>query len=186
MLGGIVPLNKIDRRLMCLMFLSCYGVMAQDNAAASTGASGAVLQVTHILGFENISSNAKGDLSIQGNALRFQKSDGSGARITVGSIQDVFLGEQDKQVGGTPMALGKVAAPYGGGRVISLFAHKKYDTVTLQYLDPDGGFHGAIFQLSKGQGQVLENELEALGAHVTRLEDHITTRMTQETKSEVK
>ena len=177
MLDGIVPLNKIGRRPLCLMFLACYGVMAQDNATASPGASGAVLQVTHILGFESISSNAKGDLSIQGNALRFQTSDGSVAQITVGSIQDVSLGEQDKQVGGTPMALGKVAAPFGGGRVISLFAHKKFDTVTLQYLDPDGGFHGAILQLSKGQGQVLENELEASGAHVTRLEDHITTHM---------
>lgn len=186
MMGGIVPLSQIGRRLMFLMLLASYGVMAQDNTVESTGASGATLQVTHILGFENVSSNAKGDLSIQGNTLRFQKSDGSDAQITLGSIQDVFLGQQDKQVGGTPMALTKVAAPFGGGRVVSLFAHKKYDTVTLQYLDPDGGFHGAILQLSKGQGEVLEKELEALGTHVTRLEEHISTRITQETKSEVK
>ena len=44
------------------------------------------------------------------------------------AVQDVFLGEQSKQVGGVPMTLGKAAAPFGGGRVVSLFAHKKYDT----------------------------------------------------------
>ena len=33
------------------------------------------------------------------------------------------------------MKLGKAAAPFGGGRVVSLFAHKKYDTLTLEYVD---------------------------------------------------
>ena len=33
------------------------------------------------------------------------------------------------------MKIGKAAAPYGGGRVVSLFAHKKYDTLTLEYVD---------------------------------------------------
>ena len=46
------------------------------------------------------------------------------------------------------MKIGKAAAPYGGGRVVSLFAHKKYDTLTLEYVDVDGGVHGAIFQVS--------------------------------------
>ena len=37
------------------------------------------------------------------------------------------------------MKLGKAEAPYGGGRVVSLFAHKKYDTVTLEYADSEEG-----------------------------------------------
>ena len=130
--------------------------------------------MTHILGFEGIPDNASGELSIQGNALRFQKSKSSSAQIPVGSIQNLTLGEQDKQVGGTPMTLAKAAAPYGGGRVVSLFSHKKYDTATLEYVDSEGGFHGAIFQLNKGQGQVLRSELEAAGAHIT--EDKTTKR----------
>ena len=47
------------------------------------------------------------------------------------------------------MTLGKTAAPYGGGQVISLFAYKKYDIVTLEDVDCDEGVHGAIFQLRK-------------------------------------
>jgi len=48
------------------------------------------------------------------------------------------------------------ATPYGGGRVIALLAHKKYEIVTVKYRDSDGGFHGAIFQLNKGEAQVLK------------------------------
>ncbi len=71
-------------------------------------------------------------------------------------------------MGGVPVALGRAATPFGGGRVIALFSHKKYDTVTVEYLDPSGGLHGTIFQMNKGQGQVLRDELLAAGAHITQ------------------
>jgi hypothetical protein len=161
-------------------------MLAEDSGAAKTPDSGSMLRVRHILGFPGVSRNATGDISIQDHALRFQKPHGSLVQISVGSIQSLTLGEQDKQVGGVPMMLAKAAAPYEGGRVISLFSHKKYDTVTLEYLDGNGALHGAIFQLNKGQGQVLKSELVAERAHVTRPEDETTVRSTQETKNEVK
>lgn len=68
------------------------------------------------------------------------------------------------------MALGRTATPYGGGRVIGLFAHKKYGFMTLEYFDSNGGFHGTIYQLNKGQSQVLADELSAKGVHVRGLE----------------
>jgi hypothetical protein len=70
-----------------------------------------------------------------------------------------------------PMMLGKAAVPYGGGHVISLFAHKKYDSLAIDYLDSRGGFHGAIFRLAKGQGETFKNDLIAHRAHVARSED---------------
>ena len=111
-------------------------------------------------------ANANGDLSINGDILRFQKADGSSAQVMVSSIRDVVLDEQDKEVGGTPMALGRAATPFGGGRVIALFAHKKYDIVTVEYSDLAGGVHGALFQMNKGQGQVLSQVLLPEGTHV--------------------
>jgi hypothetical protein len=150
------------------------------NHDVESSASGVTFHVTHVLGFEGMSNNANGQLSIQGNALRFQKSEGPGAQINKGAIQEVFVGEENKQVGGTPMAVGKMAVPFGGGRVVSLFSHKKYDTLTLEYLDPDGGFHGAIFQLNKGQGQALKNELVANGANANNVEDQAAKQSTQE------
>ncbi len=128
------------------------------------------MRVTHVLGLEGAANNAVGNLSIQEGSLQFRKSEGPAAQISIASIIDVSLGEQDKQVGGVPMTLGKAATPFGGGRVISLFSHKKYDTLTIEYLDANGGLHGAIFQLNTGQGEVIKSELVAGGAHVAQLE----------------
>jgi hypothetical protein len=188
MIYRIVPSKQIGRILTCLTFLVCYreALMARDDAAQGTETSGSSLHLKHILGFEGISKNANGDLSIQDGCLRFKKSESSSAQIPVGSIQELTLGGQDKQVGGVPMMLVKTAAPYAGGRVISLFSHKKYDTVTLEYADPNGGLHGAIFQLNKGKGQVLRSEVEAAGAHITRVEDGTAKVRIQETRNELK
>jgi hypothetical protein len=72
------------------------------------------------------------------------------------------------------MTLGKAAVPFSGGRAVSLFAHKKYDTLTLEYVDVDGGFHGAIFELKKRQGEAFRNELVAKGVRVSDSEDEPT------------
>jgi hypothetical protein len=114
-----------------------------------------------------------GELSIQGDVFVYSRHEGPTIRMPLSAIQGAFLSQEDKQVGGMPMVLGRAATPYGGGLVIGLFAHKKYDFMTLEYFDSNGGFHGAIYQLNKGQGQVLADELGAKGVHVSGLE--ITT-----------
>lgn len=126
------------------------------------------VRATHLLGFEGARNNSTGMLSIQDRVLRFQKGSEPVVQVTIASVQDVFLGDESKQVGGLPMTLGKAAVPFGGGRVVSLFAHKKYDTLALEYVANDGGIHGAIFELSKGQGKLLRDQLAAMGAHVSR------------------
>ena len=102
------------------------------------------------------------------------------AQVNIASVRALFLGEESKQVGGLPVKLGKAAAPYGGGRVVSLFAHKKYDTLTLEYVDSDGGVHGAIFEVTKGQGEVVRNELVARGVSSSSGEDQATKQSTSE------
>jgi hypothetical protein len=185
MIEKSVPFEQIRRALACFLLLICSStaLMAQNHGGAGL-ASGSAMRVTHVLGFESVPNNANGELSIQEHILRFQKSDGSIAQVSVASIQDLFLGVQDKQVGGTAMAVGRAATPYGGGRLISLFSHKKYDTLTVEYLDPNGGFHGSVFQLNKGQGQVLKDQLVAGGAHVTNLENQPIKLKTPEAKNE--
>jgi len=106
--------------------------------------------------------------------LLFQPSHGATVRIPIAAIQDVFLSQQDKQVGGKPLAVGKAATPYGGGRVIGLLAHKKYDFLTLEYLDSNGALHGAVCQLNEGEGQVVGDELKAKGVRVSGLTDQIS------------
>jgi len=125
------------------------------------------VRATHVLGFEGVKNNSTGTLSIQDRVLRFQRGSEPVVQVTLASVQDVFLGDESKQVGGLPMTLGKAAVPFGGGRVVSLCAHKKYDTLALEYVANDGGIHGAIFEVSKGQGKVLRDQLAAMGARVS-------------------
>jgi hypothetical protein len=139
----------------------------------------------HLMGFAGAPRNANGTLSIEADAIRFQKSGKSAVQVNIASIQDVFLGDQSREVGGVPMTLGKAAVPFGGGRAVSLFAHKKYDTVTLEYVDIDGGLHGAIFELKKGQGEVLRNELVARGARLSG-EQGASTKQKAEVSNENK
>lgn len=146
--------------------------------------SPAGIRVTHLLGLEGASNNASGTLTIEADSLRFQKKGKPAVEVKIASVRDVFLGDESKQIGGLPMTLGKAAVPFEGGRAVSLFTHKKYDTLTLEYVDGNGGVHGAIFQLGKGQGEILRNELVAAGAHVTGNEDQSTKQRTAEVSSE--
>ncbi len=147
--------------LRLLALLICWSVTASAQSTVHLGETRAAFSVraTHLLGFENAKNNSGGTLSIHDDLLQFQPNGKTGARVKIGSIGDVVLGEESKQIGGLPMTLGKAAVPYGGGRALSLVTHKKYDTMTLEYVDDDGGVHGAIFELQKRQAEDVKGQL---------------------------
>jgi hypothetical protein len=173
-------------RVWALLFCSTLGVLAQSTAPPVNASAPFSIRATHLLGLENTKSNCNGTLSIQGDALQFQQGGKPGTEVKITSIQAVFLGGESKQVRGLPMKLGKAAAPYGGGRVVSLLAHKKYDTLILEYVDSNGGLHGAIFQLRKGQGELVTNLLKARGVSPGSGEYQATKQSTVEVTNENK
>ena len=173
-------------RVWALLFCSSLGALAQSTAPPVNASAPFSIRATHLLGLENTKSNCNGTLSIQGDALQFQKCGNPDAQVNIASVRALFLGEESKQVGGLPMKIGKAVAPYGGGRVVSLFAHKKYDTLTLDYVDSDGGVHGAIFEVTKGQGELVRNELVARGLSLNSGDDQPTTQSTSEVAHEDK
>jgi hypothetical protein len=171
--------------LACLALLLCFSraTIGQTSSEAQGSEAGAVIHVTHLLGFEDVRSNANGQLRIQGDLVQFERNGSPSAQVSIRSIQDISLGTEDKQIGGVPMTLGKAAIPFEGGRAISLFSHKHYDTFTVEYLDNNGGFHGAIFRMNKGQGQAFEKDLVAKGAHIAPSEIQARTQSTPEVKT---
>ena len=144
-----------------------------QNTSGTTGTPFSI-RATHLIGFAGAPNNANGDLSIQDDVLRFEKHGKPAVQVPIASIQNVSLGEQSRELGGVPVTLGKAATPFGGGRAVSLFAHKKYDTLALEYVDASGGLHGAVFRLDKGEGDVLKSHLGVQGAHVRSSEDAST------------
>ena len=170
--------------LWALLLCSSIGAWAQSTAA--TASASFTIRATHLLGFPNTKNNCNGSLSIKDDALRFEQDAKPGTEVKIASVQGVFLGSESKQIGGTPAKLGKAAAPFGSGRVVSLFAHKKYDTLTVEYVDDDGGVHGAIFQMSKGQAEHVRKELVTRGVSPSLRDERSNEPSTPESSYEKK
>src|SRR5262249_5425493 len=123
--AGVYPVGCLSRGLLAL--LACCTLTAPAQTTSQSKNPSFSIPATHLLGFENAKGNCTGTLTIQDQLLQFQQAGNPEAQVAITSIRDVFLGGESKQVGGLPMTLGKTAAPFGGGRVVSLFAHKNYD-----------------------------------------------------------
>jgi hypothetical protein len=165
-----------------ILVMACgTGAFAEDVSQPNNPSSS--LPATHLLGFAGARNNSKGTVSIEGDALQFKKHGRAAEQVKIPSIHALLLGDLSRQVGGVPVTLAKLAVPYSGGRAVSLITHKKYDTLTLEYVDAEGGLHGAIFELKNGQAEGLRNELLARGAQVSNARNE-PTKQTAEDSSE--
>ena len=136
---------------------------AQSTTQAAPAAVDAASTVVYVLGLEDIKPNAEGNLIVTAEGLEFRGA-ASHALIRTGSIVGIFTGEDSRQTGGAGMTVAKMAIPYGGGRVLSMFTHEKYDSLTVEYRDENGGLHGALFRLPLGQAAEIKKQMIAEGA----------------------
>lgn len=168
--------------LMFILFLAWLTM----NAKAQTRSEESVfiIHATHVLGFQPLPRNVSGQLSVDSKKLRFQQNGHTAAELSLASIQSIIVGQQDKQVGGVPVMLGKAAVPFGGGRVVSLFSHKKYDTVAIECLDDNNGLHGMIFRVPTGQGEKLKVAIVSHQAIVAHSEERAPVQTSVELPTE--
>jgi hypothetical protein len=125
----------------------------------------APVKAAQLLGLTGVKQNAKGTLKVENGNLQFVHGK-TNADITAASIQDIVTGDDtQRSVGGT-VGVMSMAAPYGGGRFLSLF-RKKIDTLTIQYRDVSGALHGAIFTMPVGTANAIKTELVSGGATTT-------------------
>ena len=123
------------------------------------------VKAVQLTGLKGIKDNTKGTLSVENGNLHFVHGKAS-SDVSASSIQDVVTAADSQRAVGGTIGLMSMAAPYGGGRVLSLF-RTKIDTLTVQYRDADGGLHGAIFTMPIGTAEVIKKDLVAQGAHTT-------------------
>jgi hypothetical protein len=125
--------------------------------------------VRHVIGLETIKRNANGHLTIQNGVMRFTAKD-TEAKVPAASIEDVFVGTEMSQSGGTAGKVVKtvaIAAPFGSGKVLTLMMRTKFDILTVVFRGADGGVHGAIFALPIGQAEPTRTQLVAAGARMS-------------------
>ena len=147
---------------MTVIALSATAV-AQGSTQPKSPASDSTTQVINLLGLEGVKHNAKGKLTVNASGLAFQGA-ASHAQVPTASIEDVFTGEDSKQSGGKVLTVAKMGIPYGGGRMLSLITHEKFDSLTVEYRDENGGLHGALFTMPLGQATIIKKQLIARGA----------------------
>jgi hypothetical protein len=150
--------------------------IAQSSPKPQSPAGDAPPAVVHVLGLDDIKQNTKGKLTITADGLDFRGA-ASHALVRTASIDDIFTGEDTRQTGGTGLTVAKIAVPYGGGRVLSLFTKEKFDSLTVEYRDENGGLHGVLFRLPLGQAHDIKKQLVAQGAKASiPVEDTATTK----------
>ena len=132
------------------------------------------VKVVQLTGLPGVKDNAKGTLDVEDGNLHFVHAKAS-SDVSAASIQDVVTGSDTQRAVGKTVGMISMAAPYGGGRFLSLF-RSKLDTLTIQYRDTDGGLHGVIFTLPVDTAETIKQNLVAHGAHTTgTLDPNATT-----------
>ena len=116
-----------------------------------------------VLGGDGVKHNAHGILGTGADGITFATKKKT-TKIATTSLEKITVGANERETGGLPMTAAKMAIPYSGGRVVSLFAHEKYDTLTVEYRDENGGYHGMLFNLPKGQADILQTAVGQIAA----------------------
>ena len=120
------------------------------------------VKAVQLIGLAGVKQDAKGMLSVVDGNLHFVHAKAS-SDVSATSIQDVVTGGDTEKAVGKTIGMISMAAPYGGGRFLSLF-RKKIDTLTVQYRDAEAGLHGAIFSMPVGTADVIKKGIVAQGA----------------------
>ncbi len=123
------------------------------------------VKAVQLMGLPGVKPNAKGTLNVKEGHLHYAKGN---ADVSAASIQDGVAGGDSQVAVGNTIHMMSIAAPYGGGRFLSLF-RKEIDTLTVQYRDGDGGLHGAIFTMPVGAADAIKKELVAQGSPTTAM-----------------
>src|SRR5258706_9652950 len=116
----------------------------------------APVKAVQLIGLTGVKQNAKGTLKVESGNLQFVHGK-TNADINAASIQDVVTGDDtQRSVGGT-VGVMSMAAPYGGGRFLTLFRKKKQ---TLTILNPALGraLHVPIFTKPVGAPNASHTE----------------------------
>lgn len=100
----------------------------------------------HVLGMPDVKAKENGTLTITPQRLTFTGKSASSS-IDVPSIVAISAGNERVELWGMTGRLMRMAVPYGGGAVFATFMHHRRDMLTVEFVDGQGRYHGAVFYL---------------------------------------
>lgn len=120
---------------------------------------------TEIIGLDGVKDKTSGILSIEDGKLSFVHSK-TKSEIPAAAIEDVVTAADSQRAIRGALGTMSMLAPYGSGRVLSMF-RSKIDSLTIKYRDDNGGLHGAIFTMPPRTAEPFKQALIRQGAHTT-------------------
>lgn len=141
-----------------------------DNGQSSNPATVAPQQQrpiksTAIIGLDGVKNKTAGILSIEDGKLRFVHSR-TKSEIPASAMEDVITAADSQRAIRGTLGTMSMFAPYGSGRVLSMF-RSKVDSLTIKYRDDNGGLHGAVFTMPPGAAEPFKQALIKQGARTT-------------------
>lgn len=116
--------------------------------------------VQHVYGLPGAKAKEPGTLTIHGGDLVFA-SKTSRSTIRLQSVYAVGTGNERVELWGMKGRLLRMAIPDGGGLLAATFMHHRVDMFTVEFADPNGGYHAAVFFLPAKEA---ERALQAMTA----------------------
>lgn len=104
-------------------------------------------EAEHVLGFPEVKPNEKGILTLSAGELVFSAKSGE-QRIPRRSLMAVNVDNQRVEMWGVKGRILRMVIPDGGGLLAAAFMHHRVNMLTVEFSDPRGGYHGAVFYLS--------------------------------------
>jgi len=136
-----------------------------QGAAVTQPSEWSSAHAVHILGLPDVKAKENGTLTITPQHLTFSGKYAS-STIDLPSIVALSAGNERVELWGMKGRLMRMAVPYGGGAAFATFMHHQRDMLTVEFVDGQGGYHGAVFFLPGNEAeQALHNISLAPVAH---------------------
>jgi hypothetical protein len=103
-------------------------------------------QVQHLYGLPDAKPKDKGTLTLSSAGLSFTGK-ASRSMIPRQSVVAVSAGNQRVEIWGMKGQILRAVIPDGGGVAAALVMHHRVDMLTVEFVDKQGGYHGAVFFL---------------------------------------
>jgi hypothetical protein len=125
----------------------------------NTGASsGDLAHAIYLAGLPDAKPRTQGELRLEPEAVEFNSGE-IHAAIPLNQIIAVNIGDERTEKGGVAGQVAGRAIPFGGGAALGLVLQKSVDLLSVEYRDPNQGYHGAVFVLPTKQALGLQQEI---------------------------
>ncbi|MFC6646009.1 hypothetical protein ACFQBQ_10535 [Granulicella cerasi] len=107
----------------------------------------------HAFGLPEVKPKAKGTLALMSDSLTFTTK-ASRYSIPRSAITAVSAGNDRVELWGTGGRLMRMVIPDGGGMAAAAMMHHRVDMLTVDFRDPRGGYHAAVFYLPASSAEL--------------------------------